>query len=107
MQRVAEVIHVDEALVDEYERLHAECWPEVLNRLRTSKVTNYSIYRHGTLLFSYFEYTGDDYAADMAAIAGDPVTQRWWRLCRPMQHPVEGRAQGEWWHALPEIFHLE
>ena len=33
-------------------------------------------------------YVGDDYAADMAAMAADPETQRWWEITNPMQEPL-------------------
>ena len=38
-------------------------------------------------LFSYFEYTGSDFAADMAKLAADPTTQRWWEVCKPCHEP--------------------
>jgi L-rhamnose mutarotase len=79
----------------------------VLARLEESGVRNYSIFRYGELLFSYHEYVGDDYEADMSAIAADPATQRWWELCEPLQRPVGERAEGEWWHELPEVFHVD
>jgi L-rhamnose mutarotase len=107
MKRVSSVIGLPTENVAEYERLHADVWPEVLSRLSASHVTNYSIFRHRELLVSYLEYTGDDYDADMALIADDPATQRWWELCMPLQRPVDGRAEGEWWKELPEVFHLD
>lgn len=107
MKRVAQVIKVRPERIAEYEQVHAAVWPGVLERLRQQHVTNYSIYRHGDLLFSYFEYVGDDYEADMAAIAADPETQRWWQVTDPMQEPVPEAADGEWWHPLPEVFHLD
>lgn len=107
MKRVSSVIGLPAENVAEYERLHADVWPEVLARLSASHVTNYSIFRHGELLISYLEYTGDDYDADMALIADDPATQRWWELCMPLQRPLDGRAEGEWWKELPELFHLD
>ena len=107
MKRVSSVIGLPAENVAEYERLHADVWPEVLARLSASHVTNYSIFRHGELLISYLEYTGDDYDADMALIADDPATQRWWELCMPLQRPLDGRAEGEWWKELPEVFHLD
>lgn len=106
MKRVASVIGLPAENVEVYERLHAAVWPEVLARLSASNVSNYSIYRYGDLLISYFEYTGDDYDADMAAMAADPATQRWWAVCEPLQRPVTDRAEGEWWRELPEVFHL-
>ena len=45
-----------------------------------------------------------DYEADMAKIAADPTTQEWWALCGPMQRPV---AEGEWWHTIEEVFHVD
>ena len=59
------------------------------------------------MLFSYFEYVGDDYEGDMAAIAADPETQRWWTFTDPLQRPVAEAAEGEWWHAIPEVFHAD
>lgn len=107
MIRLASVIGIHPDRVEEYERLHAAVWPGVLDRLRRSSMTNYSIFRMGDLLFSYLEYTGSDLAADEAAIAADPVTQEWWALCKPMQRPLPDRAEGEWWMAIPEVFHLD
>ena len=107
MKRVASVIGLPPENVARYEELHASVWPGVLARLAASHVSNYSIYRHGDLLFSYLEYTGDDYDADMAAIAADPVTQEWWAVCEPLQRPLPDRADGEWWKELPEVFHLD
>ena len=107
MKRVAQVIRLDPEQIDEYERVHSEVWPGVLAQIAESGIRNYSIYRYGTLLFSYFEYVGEDYAADMAAMAADETTQRWWQICDPMQRPVDERAEGEWWHVLPEVFHTD
>lgn len=55
----------------------------------------------------FFEYHGTDYAADMAKMAADPVTQEWWAICMPCQAPLATRKDGEWWAEMPEIFHLD
>jgi L-rhamnose mutarotase len=47
------------------------------------------------------------YAADMAKVAADPTTQKWWSVCMPCQKPVENRASGEWWASMEEVFHLD
>ncbi|MBI3429287.1 MAG: L-rhamnose mutarotase [Actinobacteria bacterium] len=107
MQRYASVIGLSAAHRDQYERLHAAVWPDVLEQIRKSNIRNYSIYRYGELLFSYFEYVGSDFETDMAKMAADPTTQKWWDVCMPLQSPVEGRAEGEWWMAIPEIFHTD
>ena len=105
--RLASVIGLPAENVEKYERLHADVWPAVLERLRESHMTNYSIYRFGELLFSYLEYSGSDLDADNAAIAANQATLEWWAVCEPLQRPLPGRAPGEWWQAIPEVFHLD
>ena len=107
MTRYASVIGMKPEHREEYERLHAAVWPDVLDQIYKSNIRNYSIYRYGELLFSYFEYVGDDFAGDMAKMAEDPTTQKWWDLCKQLQTPVEDRAPGEWWSDIPEIFHVD
>ena len=105
-KRVASVIGLPAEHREEYERHHAAVWPGVLDRLARSGIRNYSIFRHDELLFAYYEYAGDDYEADMAAIAADPETQRWWAVQQPLQKPVGDRPAGQWLE-IPEIFHTE
>ena len=54
MQRYASVIGMPYENREEYERLHAAVWPEVLAKIAEVNIQNYSIYRYGELLFSYF-----------------------------------------------------
>jgi L-rhamnose mutarotase len=107
VQRYGQVIGVRAESIDEYEHLHAAVWPEVLATIHACGIRNYSIFRHGTILFAYFDYVGDNFAADMALMAADPKTQEWWKHTDPMQEPVSDRAPGEWWHTLSEIFHAD
>ncbi len=58
-------------------------------------------------LFSYFEYTGGDFAGDMAKMAAAPTTRRWWSFCEPCLQPLETRMAGEWWANMEEVFHLD
>lgn len=107
MQRLASVIGLPLVGRAEYEELHANAWPGVLAQLTASNIRNYSIFRYGELLFAYMEYVGDDLKADLARMAADPITQAWWEVCGPLQRPVDEAGPGEWWKALPEIFHLD
>ena len=112
MKRYGMITGLRAEKMEEYKRLHAAVWPEVLRRIKQSHIQNYSIYLRQldngqSYLFSYFEYTGSDFAADMAAMAADETTQRWWAVCKPCQRPLEGRAPDEWWAAMEEVFHLE
>lgn len=110
--RYGSVIGVKEEKLDEYKRLHADVWPGVLRMIDECNIRNYSIYL-GQLddgnyyLFSYFEYTGDDFDADMKKMADDPTTQKWWSVCEPCQIPQKNRKEGEWWMTMQEVFHFK
>jgi L-rhamnose mutarotase len=75
--------------------------------IRRCSIRNYSIYHKDGFLFSYFEYVGNDFDADMARMAADPKTQEWWAIMKPMQEPVPTRAPGEWWANMDEVFHAD
>ncbi|MBL0372434.1 L-rhamnose mutarotase [Rhizobium sp. KVB221] len=109
MQRMGQVIGLNAEKIEEYKRLHADVWPGVLKTIGECNIKNYSIYlkEPENLLFAYFEYHGTDYAADMAKMAADPVTQKWWSVCEPCQKPLETRKEGEWWARMEEVFHLD
>lgn len=109
MKRMGHVIGLKQEHLAEYKRLHSEVWPEVLDRLRQSNITNYSIFLREPemLMFSYWEYVGQDFERDSAAIAADPVTRDWWQICGPMQRPFDSRAEGEWWAPMEQVFHLD
>ncbi|GAC1384513.1 MAG: L-rhamnose mutarotase [Herpetosiphon sp.] len=107
MQRYGQLIGVKADHIEAYERIHAAVWPNVLEMIHMCNMRNYSIFRHQNLLFAYFEYVGDDFAADMARMAADPVTREWWSHTDPMQEPVKARLPGEWWATLHEVFHVD
>ena len=112
MKRYGCVIGIREEKLDEYKKLHAAVWPEVLSMIKDSNIQNYSIYLRKLpdgkyYLFSYFEYVGSDFDADMARMAADPMTQKWWDVCMPCQEPLKDRAQGKWWADMEEVFHCD
>ncbi len=107
MQRFASVIKLRPEKAEEYRALHREVWPDVLAALKRAQVSNYSIFFRDGYLFSYMEYAGDDYAADMREVARDEATQRWWQLTDPCQQPLTSAADGEWWAPAEELFHLD
>jgi L-rhamnose mutarotase len=101
------IIKLKKEKVEAYKALHNKVWPEVLRMIRQCNISNYSIYLKDEYLFSYFEYKGQDFKADMDLMAADPVTQDWWALCKPCMEPVSSREEGEWWSNMDEIFHME
>lgn len=107
MKRYGSVIRLRPGALEDYERYHANAWPEILDMIRQCNIRNYSIYFKDGVLFSYFEYLGTDFDADMAKMAADPKTQEWWAIMKPMQEPLETRSEGEWWAEMEEVFHMD
>ena len=112
MKRYGSVISLRPEKVEEYKKLHAAVWPDVLKMIRQCNIRNYSIYLRKLddgqqYLFSYFEYVGNNFAADMAKMAADPTTQKWWSVCKPCQKPLNKCAPDEWWADMEEVFHCD
>lgn len=112
VQRFGSVIGVREEALQKYREMHAEPWPQVNAQLKESNIRNYSIYLTqfpdgDYYLFSYFEYTGDDFKADMKKVADNPRIKEWWSNTDPMQIPLANRKQDEWWKNMEEVYHLD
>jgi L-rhamnose mutarotase len=95
-----------------YEELHANPWPGVSRMIRQCNIRNYSIHKRQIgeklYLFSYLEYIGDDFEADMKKMAADPETQRWWKETDPCQLPLpDAAAEGGMWSDTQEVFYLK
>ena len=107
MQRFGMVMRVKPEATERYKQYHAAVWPEVLDMIGQCGIRNYSIYFKDGFLFSYFEYFGSDFQADMAKMAADPKTQEWWAIMEPLQDPLPTRKPGEWWAGMEEVFHVD
>ncbi|NQU38843.1 MAG: L-rhamnose mutarotase [Lentisphaerae bacterium] len=112
MQRYGMVMGIKEEKLPYYKELHAAVWPDVKRMITACHIENYSIYlrklpdgKH--YLFSYFEYTGEDFEADGAKMAADPTTQKWWAECMPCQEPLPDRPENAWWADMEEVFHQD
>ena len=99
--------------LDEYKKLHAAVWPEVAKAIREANIRNYSIYLRKLpdgqyYLFSYFEYVGHDFKADMAQDGGQSGRQAAGGSSPiPARKPLADRKPGEWWASMEEVFHQD
>ncbi len=112
VERHGWVIGIKKECIPEYKKIHAECWPGVLKAIKDCHIRNYSIYlaeleKDNYYLFSYFEYTGKDFKADMAKMKANKTMQEWWKHTDPMQTPIPIRGKGEWWATMEEVFRVE
>ncbi len=105
--RMGGVIKAKPEKIDYYKELHAAPWPEINAMIKKCNIRNYSIYFKDGYLFSYYEYTGEDFDADMKKMAADPKTQEWWGECIPCLTPLETRKEDELWASMEEVYHLD
>ena len=104
MLRIGVTIGIKEDKIEEYKKLHAKVWPEVLENLTELNFKNYSIYLHNNVLFGYMEYHGNDIERDNQLMANNKKVQEWWSVCGPCQIPDPNRKKGEWWSVMEEVF---
>ena len=91
----------------EYLELHSAVWPGVEAMITECGIRNFTIFVLGDVIFGYYEYVGDDYDADQAKMALDPVTQDWWARTAPCQLPFEADSSQPNWQQLDEVWHLD
>ena len=106
-KRIGEMIRVKPEGKADYIRYHANPLPGVNEMIMECNIRNYTIYSRGDYLFATYEYVGDDFEADMAKMAADPNTQKWWDLVKPLMQPLEDRREGEFWSGMEEVYHLD
>jgi L-rhamnose mutarotase len=107
LRRFAQIMQLLPEHEAAYVRYHEQVWPAVLQTIADCNITNHSIFLRNGTLFSYFEYHGDDYAADVRKMAACPMTERWWRIMDPMQMPMDDAKPGEKWSQMQEVFHFD
>ena len=109
-QRFGMVTGLKPEKMEYYKKLHAAVWPEVQKKITECNIRNYSIFLKKIggelLLFSYFEYTGNDFDKDMKKMAADSATQRWWKETGPCQLPLpDAVSKNQTWSSMEEVFH--
>jgi len=95
----------DPLLISEYEEHHQKVWPEILESIRGSGITNMEIYRYDTRLFMIME-TDETFSFERksAMDAANPKVQEWETLMLKYQQPFEGSTQK--WVLMDKIFQL-
>ncbi len=96
------IIRLKPEYAERYKALHRNTFPGVLKRIALSNIENYGIFLHEDILFSYYDYVGNNITKDLADMA-DEVTRDWWRLTDPMQEPFPDRKDGEWWASCNDL----
>ncbi len=107
MERYGQIINISTEQCKKYKTFHDDVWPEVLATIKKCNIQNYSIFHKNDVMFTYFEYTGGDFEADMLKMSKDAKIQEWWGIVKPLLEPVTNRREDEFWANMEEIFHLD
>jgi L-rhamnose mutarotase len=98
----------DPELIQEYEKIHKEVWPEIIKSIKDSGIENMEIYRYQNRLFMIME-VNDDFSFDKknASDKQNEKVQQWEELMWKYQQPLPGSAAGEKWKLMDKIFELK
>lgn len=105
--RMGQLGQLKQDKIEEYKRLHAAVWPDILKLISDCNLRNYSIFLLGDKVFAYFEYIGEDYDADMAKMEADPLNKEWWKLTNPCFERFAISPESEFYHDMEPIFYTE
>jgi L-rhamnose mutarotase len=103
MQRHAFKMVLNSGMQAEYKKRHDEIWPELVDLLHQSGITNYSIHfdRETNILFGYLERRDDHTMADLP---NHPVMKKWWKaMADIMRYSADGTPYAE---PLTEMFFM-
>lgn len=97
----------DPQLIIEYERYHAQVWPEVLAAIRHVGILEMKIFRTANRLFMLME-TSEDYdpVRAKAYFAADEKSQQWEQLMDKFQQRISGAPADDKWVAMDCCFQL-
>lgn len=108
IKRVGMVIELRPEYMEEYKRVHDDSHPGVRDLLTKYNMENFSIFLHQIegkwYEFGCYEYTGDDFEADMAKLDKEPRNIEWLKKCDPMQKPLKGETG---WAEMERVYFNE
>jgi L-rhamnose mutarotase len=105
--RVGMVIKMKPDRIKDYLAVHADSNPSVRDLLLKYNMRNFSIFMtqmdDGNYYeFGYYEYVGNNYEADMAALAAEPRNIEWLKETDQMQIPLNGETS---WKKMQQVFY--
>jgi len=106
VKRVGMVIRLEEDMIEEYKKIHADDHNGVRDLLVKYNIRNFSIFliqlEDGNYYeFGYYEYVGDNFEDDMKKLAAEPRNQAWLEVTDAMQIPLHGNTS---WTEMEQIF---
>lgn len=90
--------------VEDYINLHKEPWKELMELLEECNIHHYSISLKGNEVFTYYEYTGENYEKDQKRLNESKVMKHWWKYSKPC---FKFHEQKHYYDDLNEVFYKE
>ena len=106
MERVCFLLKVRPDNLEAYKEAHRSVWPAMLEALRETGWTNYSLFlREDGLLVGYLETP--DFQNALAGMAQKDINRKWQETMAPFFEKTGGAHADEVMKPLEEIFHLD
>lgn len=104
MVRIGQIMYLYKDVYKEYQKRHANLWPEMKKELKAHGATNYSIFlnEENGELFAYVEVPNVDKYNE---IANTETCKKWWAYMKPLMrtNPDNSPVTLD----LSEVFHLD
>ena len=95
----------DDLLIAEYEKYHQNVWPEIIESIKNSGITQLEIYRIANRLFMIIA-ADDEFTFEQknSSDASNPKVQEWEQLMWKYQQALPPAKPGEKWILMNKIF---
>ena len=101
MKRIANITKLKPGAVEDYRILHDKIWQEIVDAGHQYGLRNFTMFRYGDYIFSYYEYIGDDFETDMKKKMKCKNQEEWQQECSRYKTDIKGMAAiplEEFWH---------
>jgi len=104
MERLAFKMHLNEGQKEEYKKRHNELWPELRQLLKSTGVSEYSIFldEETNILFAFQKVSGEGSSQDLGS---NPIVQKWWAYMADIMETNDDNSPIM--APLDELFYME
>jgi len=104
MERLAFKMYLNEGQKEEYKKRHNELWPELRQLLKSTGVSEYSIFldEETNILFAFQKVSGEGSSQDMGS---NPIVQKWWAYMADIMETNDDNSP--LMVPLDELFYME
>ena len=88
-----------------YDESHQAVWPDMLDLLKRSGISEYSIFRRDTMLVLAMTIE-DSFDAVWDRVEADPINTRWQAAMKPFFAELGDMRAGERFPMMREVFYL-